>query len=80
LHRCFAEGVGKAALAAFSPGEPLQTERDYSRQVLPRAVAGGFRTTVMSGQLGPALRSMAIIAGLGSYVAGYARERLRMAG
>jgi GT2 family glycosyltransferase len=77
LRRCFSEGVGKAALAAFSPGEPLQAERDYVRQVLPKAVGRGFRDAVTRRKVDPALRSLAIIAGLGGYAAGYLRERVR---
>lgn len=80
LRRCFSEGVGKAALAAFSPGEPLQAERDYVRQVLPKAVGRGIRDAVTRRQADPALRSLAIIAGLGGYAAGYLRERVRLFG
>lgn len=80
LRRCYSEGIGKAALAAFSPGEPLQAERDYSRHVLPSAVARGFREAIGGRRLDPALRSLAIIAGLGGYAAGYLSARMRRFG
>jgi GT2 family glycosyltransferase len=76
LHRCFLEGVGKAALARLTSFESLSTERDYLRQVIPQAIYRDLREAVASRRLPPAARAGAMVAGLTSAAAGYARGHL----
>jgi glycosyltransferase involved in cell wall biosynthesis len=72
LRRCYNEGRGKAALASGNGGTAsLSAERGYTRTVLPRAVAAGLRDAVTR-DLAGALRSGAILAGLGVAGAGFA--------
>jgi GT2 family glycosyltransferase len=76
LRRCFSEGVGKAALARLTSSESLSTERDYLRQVIPRAISRDLQEAVVSRRLPPAARACAMVAGLASAAAGYARGQL----
>ncbi len=77
VRRSFSEGEGKAALRAFRPDEPLESERAYTRFVLPAAVRRGVRDAIVTRRLSPALQSGAILVGLASAAAGYLRQRLR---
>jgi hypothetical protein len=76
LRRCFHEGRGKAALAAFNGvAESTSAERHYVRRLLPAGAARGLRE-VMQGDLSGGLRSAAMGAGLSFAAAGYLSERL----
>ena len=69
--RCFNEGWGKAALAAFNGmANSVSAERRYTRRVLPAAVFRGFRE-VIRGDMTGATRSFAIVAGFGVVVLGF---------
>ena len=69
--RCFAEGISKAAVARRNGSRRgLESEREYVRRVLPRAVL----RAVLHGE--PA-RAAAIVAGLFLTAAGYAWGRVR---
>ena len=59
-----------ARLAGSERG--LQSERDYTRRVLPAGVARGLGDLVGRGDLDGLRRSAAIVAGLATTVAGYA--------
>ncbi|HEY2080521.1 MAG TPA: polysaccharide pyruvyl transferase family protein [Streptosporangiaceae bacterium] len=75
VRRCLLEGLGKAALAALNgTSESTSAERQYTRRLLPRGIARGLRDAVR-GDLSGALRSMAILAGLGCALAGYVAGR-----
>lgn len=76
LRRCFVEGVGKAALARLTSPRSLNPERDYVRQLVPRAIYRDLREAIVTRQLPPAARACAMVAGLTSAAAGYARGRL----
>lgn len=77
--RCFAEGLSKAQVAARVGSErALASERTYARRVLPRGVARGLGDA-RRGDLAALGRAAAIIAGLGTTSAGYARGRLMTA-
>ncbi len=77
LTRCYAEGDGKAALAALNgPTESTRSERHYARHVVPAGLATGL-ADVLRGRLAGAARSAAIMAGLGCAAAGYLAGRLR---
>jgi glucosyl-dolichyl phosphate glucuronosyltransferase len=76
LRRCFVEGEGKAELARLTSFGSLSTERDYLRQVIPRAIYRDLREAVANRRLPPATRACAMVAGLASAAAGYARGQL----
>jgi GT2 family glycosyltransferase len=76
VRRSFSEGQGKAALRDFRPGEPLESERAYTRHVLPAAVGRGIRDAFRDRRPSRALQSGAIVVGLSSAGAGYLRQRL----
>lgn len=76
LRRCFLEGVGKAALAGLTSSNPLDAERDYVRQVIPRGVRRYLREAVLSRRLPPAARAAAMVCGVTSAGVGYTRGRL----
>ena len=85
-HRCYAEGLSKAAVSAMvGANQALETERAYVAKVLPggfwRELTGGLRHQKqgLDGVLGAA----AIMLALASTAAGYARARaagVRLAG
>jgi glycosyltransferase involved in cell wall biosynthesis len=75
LRRCYNEGRGKAELAAAdSTGTSTSVERSYARTVLPKAALRGLREA-LGGDVAGALRSAAIVAGLGAAAAGFAVGR-----
>ena len=77
--RCFAEGLSKAQVAARVGSErALASERIYTLRVLPRGVARGLGDACR-GDLAALGRAAAIIAGLATTSAGYARGRLMTA-
>jgi colanic acid/amylovoran biosynthesis protein len=79
LRRCLNEGSGKAELAALNGGgQSMSAERLYTRRVLPRGAARGLRDTVRGDAWG-GLRSILIVAGLGSAAAGFAARRTAVA-
>jgi glucosyl-dolichyl phosphate glucuronosyltransferase len=72
LRRCFAEGRGKAGLAARDgAGQSTVSERHYTRHVLPRGIVRGLAETVR-GDVSGVLRSAAIAAGFLVAAAGFA--------
>lgn len=71
LRRCYEEGVGKANLARrVGSEEGLSSERRHVAKVLPLGVLRGFRDLFRGDPAGP-LRSLAIVLGLGTVVAGF---------
>jgi glycosyltransferase involved in cell wall biosynthesis len=75
LRRCYDEGRGKAELAAMDGTEAsTSVERSYARTVLPRAALRGLGEA-LRGDVAGALRSAAIVAGLGAAAAGFAVGR-----
>lgn len=76
VHRCYAEGRGKARLRRLvGAQEGLSAERAYVATTLPRGVARGIRTAVSTRDPRPLARSAMIAAGLASAAAGYVAER-----
>ena len=77
LHRCYAEGVSKAAVSAMvGQDKALATERGYVATVLPRGVLRCLGATVRGGDRGRSLSgAAAIVAGLTATVVGYARGK-----
>jgi glycosyltransferase involved in cell wall biosynthesis len=70
--RCFAEGMSKAVLARFvGRSLALETERHYTRSVLPRAALAALREAVRRRRPGLVLRAGAIGVGLLVTAAGY---------
>jgi GT2 family glycosyltransferase len=76
VHRCYAEGRGKARLRRLvGAGEGLSAERTYVARTLPRGLARAVRTAVATGDPRPLGRAAMIVAGLAAAGAGYAAER-----
>jgi hypothetical protein len=76
VHRCYAEGRGKARLRRLvGADEGLSAERTYVSTTLPRGVLRGVRTAVSTGDPRPLGRAAMIVAGLASAGAGYVAER-----
>lgn len=76
VHRCYAEGRGKARLSALvGADESLSAERRYVARTLPGGVARGVRTAVADRDPRPLGRAAMIVAGLASAGAGYLAER-----
>jgi glycosyltransferase involved in cell wall biosynthesis len=74
--RCFAEGISKSVVARLAGSDAaLQTERAYVRRVLPTGVARGLRQ-LARGRAAGLGQSLAIMAGVATTTAGYARGRL----
>lgn len=71
VRRCWAEGQSKAEVTRrVGSGSALSSERDYTTRVLPEAVWSGIRDGARGDIWGPA-RSLAILLGLTSTIAGY---------
>lgn len=80
LHRCWAEGLSKAALSAIAgTGRSLAAERTYVARTLPRAVRGALADFVLRGEASGGPRAAAILSGLAVTAAGYAAGRARLA-
>jgi len=78
LGRCFSEGRGKVELGRLNDGrESLDSERDYLRRTLPRAIGRGIADTVRGRGPAHALRAVAVFAGMCAAAAGAAVETLR---
>jgi GT2 family glycosyltransferase len=76
LSRCLAEGMSKAKVAQRRGADTaLASERTYVTRTLPSGVVRGLLDAVR-GDLGGLGRSVAIVAGLGLAVVGYAHGRL----
>ncbi len=76
--RCFNEGVAKASMVLGTGSRAgLESERRYTRRVLPGGLARGLAAT-LRGDLAGAARAGAILAGLAYTAAGYARGRLTL--
>jgi glucosyl-dolichyl phosphate glucuronosyltransferase len=72
--RCLAEGRSKAVVARLAGRRAgLATERNYVRRVLPAAVARDLRTALAQRRRDPALRALAVVAGLGLTTLGFLR-------
>jgi glycosyltransferase involved in cell wall biosynthesis len=70
-YRCFHEGWGKAALADLNGmGESISAERQYTRKVLPAALARGLREACR-GNASAVLRNFAIVGGFAVVVIGF---------
>lgn len=82
IRRCFHEGRSKAAVArlagAGTPtgGDALRAEAEYTRRVLPRAVARHLRRAA-AGSGADALAAFTLVAGLTAAVAGFTLETCR---
>jgi GT2 family glycosyltransferase len=75
LRRCYAEGRSKARVSALvGSQDALSSEWTYTREVLPRGFRRGLRDAV-GGELAGLGRSAAILLGLTTTSAGYARGR-----
>lgn len=75
LRRCLNEGRGKAELAQLNGATATSSERQYTREVLPRGIARGLREAAR-GDLSGAARSLAIAAGLSLAAAGFITGRI----
>lgn len=65
LSRCYHEGRGKVGIARYNKGsESLQSERDYLRRVIPRAVWRGLVDGVRGRDRWAVPRAGAVIAGV----------------
>jgi glucosyl-dolichyl phosphate glucuronosyltransferase len=74
--RCWAEGISKAEVSRrVGRSSALSTERQYTAQILPRAVWQGLRDSA-SGDIWGAARSAAVVWGLFVTTAGYGRGLL----
>lgn len=73
LHRCWAEGISKAAVARLAGGEAaLESERRYTTRTLPAAIGMGIRDG-LSGDTAGFKRVAAILTGLAVATFGYLR-------
>lgn len=73
FHRCWAEGISKAAISKLAGnGAATASERDYTRRTLPAGVVAGLRDGFRGDHAGYK-RAAAIVAGLAITVAGYCR-------
>ncbi|HVV57483.1 MAG TPA: glycosyltransferase [Gaiellaceae bacterium] len=76
VHRCYAEGRGKARLRTLvGADEGLSVERAYVARTLPRGVLHGLRSALSTRDPRPLGRAAMIVAGLASAGAGYLAER-----
>ena len=74
--RCYGEGLSKAAVSRLAGAtRGLESERAYVRRTLPRGVGQGLKDAVGSDRSG-LRRAGAIIVGLTTTTAGYARGRV----
>jgi len=72
--RCLAEGRSKAVVARLAGRRAgLATERSYVRRVLPAAVARDLRIALTQRRRDPAVRALAVVAGLGLTTLGFLR-------
>jgi GT2 family glycosyltransferase len=79
VRRCAAEGRAKAVVAGLvGAGDALDTERTYTRQVLPRGVAAGLRE-LGHGDLDGGRRATMIVVGLAVTATSYLRTRRTLA-
>lgn len=78
LQRCWAEGVGKAALSEVAGGgtAALTSEQDYLTRVVPQALAARGRA-VTRGDLVAADQAAMMVAGVAAAGAGFVTRRLR---
>ncbi|MET0496424.1 MAG: hypothetical protein ABW000_25125, partial [Actinoplanes sp.] len=76
LRRCYAERRGKVQMAALLDDDvqKLDTERDYLRRTLPRAVSRGLADAGRGRGMAHALRAGSVIAGIGAAGIGGAVE------
>ncbi|WP_203917532.1 glycosyltransferase [Rugosimonospora africana] len=78
LGRCFNEGRGKVEMGRLNDGrESLDSERDYLRKTLPKAVGRGVAATLRGQGAANAGRAVAVLAGMCAAAAGGAVETLR---
>jgi GT2 family glycosyltransferase/O-antigen/teichoic acid export membrane protein len=76
-HRCYAEGLSKAALAHRRGAAPaLASERSYVARTLPRGVVAGL-TDTLRGDLAGVVRALVIVLGVLVTTGGYAIGRVR---
>ncbi len=83
FHRCYAEGLSKAVVSQLvGAGDALDSERRYVTRILPSGVLTGLRQAVTTGSAADrsaaAQRSLLIVAGLATTIAGYAVGRTRI--
>lgn len=78
LRRCYAEGRGKVQMAGLAD-TTLDTERDYLRRTLPRAVTRGLARASRGHGVAHALRAGSVLAGVGAAGFGGAVETLTAA-
>ena len=78
LARCLNEGRGKVEMGRLNDGrQSLDSERDYLRRTLPRAVGRGLGATLRGEGLAHAGRALAVVAGVCAAAAGGTLETLR---
>ena len=76
IHRCYGEGLAKAAVAeSVGANRALAIERPYTARVLPAGVARGLKKAVFGDVSGLGTATM-IVLGLATTTAGYLRGRL----
>lgn len=70
--RCFGEGVSKAVLSGMvGSSQALETERRYTRSVLPAAMFDAMSKAIRQRRAGFVVRAAAVMAGLMITAAGY---------
>ncbi|GAA5181303.1 hypothetical protein GCM10023322_15620 [Rugosimonospora acidiphila] len=78
LGRCFNEGRGKVEMGRLNDGrESLDSERDYLRRTLPRAIGRGVSGALRGQGVANAGRAAAVLAGMCAAAAGGAMETVR---
>jgi GT2 family glycosyltransferase len=78
LGRCFNEGRGKVEMGRLNDGrDSLDSERDYLRRTLPRAVGRGMAGALRGRGFAHAGRATAVVAGMCAAAAGGAFETVR---
>lgn len=77
--RCYFEGGSKAVVARLvGAGRGLESERAYTREVLPAGVLRGLRDTVVGRDGAGVLRAGAILIGLTATASGYVIGSIRV--
>jgi hypothetical protein len=79
VSRCYFEGGSKAVVTRLvGTGSGLESERAYTREVLPAGVLRGLRDTVVNRDSAGILRAGTILIGLAATVVGYLVGNLRV--
>jgi GT2 family glycosyltransferase len=79
VRRCWQEGRGKAALFRFVGSDGIESERDYTTKVLPRALRREMRSALLQRNIAALNRCAAIIIGFAATGAGWLVEMVILA-